>query len=72
MTVAWLDQSNLTNAGCIERLRELLSSMDNEATQCKILLALNNLALNEESITHFSVGIQLLFHNSWKRCGFFS
>ena len=51
-----LDQTNLTNAGCIERLRELLSSTDNETTQGKVLLALNNLSLSEYGITHFSVG----------------
>ncbi|CAF0943507.1 unnamed protein product [Adineta ricciae] len=47
-------QVNLTNAGCIERLRELLSSVENETTTYKILLALNNLALNDYTISHFS------------------
>ncbi|UJR33167.1 hypothetical protein I4U23_020623 [Adineta vaga] len=48
------NQVNLTNAGCIERLRELLSTTENETSICKILLALNNLALNDYTITHFS------------------
>ncbi len=50
-----LGQINLANAGCITRLRELLVRTDNEITQCKILLALNNLALNDFAITQFSV-----------------
>ncbi|CAF1425782.1 unnamed protein product [Adineta steineri] len=47
-------QINLANAGCIIRLRDLLLSTDNETTKCKILLALNNLALNDFAITQFS------------------
>ncbi|CAF1102504.1 unnamed protein product [Rotaria sp. Silwood1] len=47
-------QINLANAGCITRLRELLSKTDNEITKCKIFLALNNLALNDFAITQFS------------------
>jgi hypothetical protein len=50
-----LGQINLTNAGCINRLRELLLKLDNDLTKCKILLALNNLALNDFAITQFSV-----------------
>jgi hypothetical protein len=50
-----LGQINLTNAGCIDRLREILLTAENETTKCKILLALNNLALNDYTITHFSV-----------------
>ena len=45
----------LANADCIDRLRELLSQTDNETTQCKVLLALNNLVLNEYVITHCAV-----------------
>ena len=45
----------LANAGCIDRLRALLSQTDNETTQCKVLLALNNLVLNEYVITHCAV-----------------
>ncbi|CAF1052069.1 unnamed protein product [Adineta steineri] len=48
------NQVYLANAGCIERLRELLLTTESETTKCKILLALNNLALNEHTITHFS------------------
>lgn len=47
------NQIHLSNAGCIERLRELLSSNQNELTQRKILFALNNLALNETTIRHY-------------------
>jgi hypothetical protein len=50
-----LGQINLANAGCINRLRELLLKLDNDLTKCKILLALNNLALNDFAITQFSV-----------------
>jgi hypothetical protein len=50
-----LGQINLANAGCITRLRELLLKTDNEITKCKILLALNNLALNDFAISQFSV-----------------
>ncbi|CAF1074207.1 unnamed protein product [Didymodactylos carnosus] len=46
-------QINLTNAGCIVRLRELLYA-ENETTQYKALLALNNLSLNEFSIIQFT------------------
>jgi hypothetical protein len=49
------DQVNLANANCIERLQELLSRTTDETTRCKILTALNNLALNEIAITHFHV-----------------
>ncbi|CAF1629160.1 unnamed protein product, partial [Adineta ricciae] len=47
-------QINLANAGCIARLRELLLTSDNDTTKCHILLALNNLALNDFAITQFS------------------
>ncbi|CAF1636504.1 unnamed protein product, partial [Adineta ricciae] len=47
-------QINLANAGCITRLRELLLISDNDTTKCHILLALNNLALNDFAITQFS------------------
>lgn len=50
-----LAQVNLADAGCIDILREILSTTDNETTQCKILLALNNLALNDYTIKKFSV-----------------
>ena len=51
----FIGQVNLTNAGCIDRLRELLIITDDKTTKCKTLFALNNLALNDYSITHFSV-----------------
>lgn len=54
-TNASLDQVNIANAGGIERLREILSTTENETTKCKVLLALNNLALNDYTIKHFSV-----------------
>jgi len=47
-------QINLANADCITRLRELLLTTDNSTTKCKVLLALNNLALNDFAITQFS------------------
>ncbi|CAF2850579.1 unnamed protein product [Rotaria sp. Silwood2] len=47
-------QINLANAGCITRLRDILSTTNNDTTKCKILLALNNLALNDYTITHFN------------------
>ncbi|CAM4832757.1 unnamed protein product [Rotaria magnacalcarata] len=47
-------QVNLANAGCIGRIRDILSTTDNETTKNKILLALNNLALNDYTITFFS------------------
>ncbi|CAF1383971.1 unnamed protein product [Rotaria sp. Silwood1] len=47
-------QVTLTNAGCINRLRDILLTTNNDITQCKILLALNNLALNDYTITHFN------------------
>ena len=49
------DKINLDDAGCISRLREILATTDNDTTRCKVLLALNNLALNETTITHFLV-----------------
>jgi hypothetical protein len=56
-----LGQINLANAGCINRLHELLLKIDNDLTKCKILLALNNLALNDFAITQFSVGLKRIF-----------
>ncbi len=56
-----LGQINLANAGCINRLRELLLKLDNDLTKCKILLALNNLALNDFAITQFSVWLKRIF-----------
>lgn len=50
-----IDQINLADAGCISRLCEILATTDNDTTRCKVLLALNNLALNETTITHFLV-----------------
>ncbi|CAM2710015.1 unnamed protein product [Rotaria socialis] len=47
-------QVNLANAGCIGRLRDILSATNNETTKNKILLAMNNLALNDYTITFFS------------------
>ncbi|CAF1015574.1 unnamed protein product [Rotaria sordida] len=47
-------QINLTNAGCINHLRDILLTTNNDTTKCKILLALNNLALNDYTITHFN------------------
>lgn len=51
----FLGQINLANAGCILRLRELLVKTDNDLTKSRVLLALNNLALNDFAITQFSV-----------------
>lgn len=53
-------QINLANAGCITHLRELLFSSTTETTNCKLLLALNNLALNEFAIRQFSNIVSLV------------
>lgn len=60
---SFLGQINLANADCITRLRELLLTTDNSTTKCKVLLALNNLALNDFAITQFSVRKQKIFNN---------
>jgi hypothetical protein len=54
-------QINLTNAGCLTRLRELLSMNTSDGTKCKVLMALNNLALNEFAITQYSGFVSTVF-----------
>ncbi|UJR14018.1 hypothetical protein I4U23_001017 [Adineta vaga] len=55
-------QINLANAGCIIRLRELLLKTDNATTKCHIILALNNLALNDFAITQFSNIVSIIIN----------